>query len=103
MSGIALAGAETSGIWVIFRLQQSGFLGVYLRLWMQKSAGNKPQRIHFATDSTGPSSGESYAGGTSARPAHRQIANQGLHRVAGLHGLHLDPQGGEFYSHPLPI
>jgi len=69
---------------------------------MEKTADDQLEISHCAPGKRGPSFGKSYAGGNSARPAHRQTANQSLQGFAPAAGLHLGTQGGEFNSHPLP-
>ena len=60
------------------RAEHPACFSVYLRLWMEKTADDQLEISHSAPGKRGPSFGKSYAGGNSARPAHRQSANQSL-------------------------
>jgi len=61
---------------------------------MEKTADDQLENSHWAPGKRGPSFGKSYAGGNSARPAHRQTANQSLQRFAPAAGLHPGTKGG---------
>ena len=76
------------------RAEQTDCFDVYLRLWMEKTAGDQLVFSHSAPGKRGPSFAKSYAGGNSARPAHRQTANQSLQGFAPAAGLHLGHQRG---------